>query len=161
MRKLSLKTKNKKTPKSIKSCLSGFEIHVAFFRKFSLSDIWGGPLWTPQAFVPAPIVAFYGTSIMLAHGGCVIKDSWVNVQLWDPTMSTWAFRAPGVPVTSLSRHVPCILWGPLRDCSWWQEGRGGEKERTLLASLFPVYTRSWSLFSFSASQWQEYRFGSI
>lgn len=135
-----------------------WDTHCLLQEAFS-NLIFGSPsLDTMGLSTYSPITAL---STMLADGGHVIKDSWINAQPWDPTMGPWVPRAHRVPLPS-----------PLDTASVSSEGLRGptlgnqKRERVWRSWVCSchsslVYTRSWSLFSFSASHWQEWRFAFI
>lgn len=148
----------KKETKSIKSWLSGFEIHVAFFREPFLIWYLEAPPLDTMGLCTSPIIAL---STMLADGGHVIKDVCINAQLWDPTMGPWVLGALRVHLTSpldTSTVSSESLWGAALGN---MKGERVWRSWVCLCHSSLVYTRSWNVFSFSASHWQEYRFGFI
>ena len=120
--------------------------------------IFGSPSLDTMGLCTSPIIAL---SAMLADGGHVIKDGCINAQLWDPTMGPWVLGVLRVHLTSpldTSNVSSESLWGAALGN---MKGQRLWRSWVCLCHSSLVYTRSWNLFSFSASHWQEYRFGFI
>lgn len=83
---------NRQKPKSIKSCLPDFETHATFLRKPFL--LWRlKSLSGHQRALSMPKHSWHQPK---ANSWWIIKGSWINAQLWDPTMGLWASWALSV-----------------------------------------------------------------